>query len=399
LTGYGPEARRVAVYDEVRTIITARATKLKAIGAILSDLMELATDTVRSVLAEPGPVFQPYLRNLADAYILLAFLRQTPQVDKALGTLFGQGVLVLDTTVILPCFAETLLPPGQRIFTTTLRAAREAGLDVHITRGVLEEVDIHLNNSLNCYRMPPGQWTGQAPFVLRHWQQHAKGGSDFATFVRQFRGPNNPADDIADFLASVSGATLIDLAEPTQNADLATRGQITELWLERRRWLNRGQRDDKDLDILVRHDTEMFFGVLGLREVKKRGLRGHEAWWVTSDTTAFAMPFIAKREGIQLPSRPAMDPGFLSNMLALGPGASKIKPNLRKMLPAALDIQHFGWGIPLISETEAKIRAECEGQPEFVIRRKLRDAADQLRADQRQHERGFAIEDLLIQPE
>src|SRR5713226_6510565 len=153
LTGYGPEARRVAVYDEVRTIITARATKLKAIGAILSDLMELATDTVRSVLAEPGPVFQPYLRNLADAYILLAFLRQTPQVDKALGTLFGQGVLVLDTTVILPCFAETLLPPGQRIFTTTLRAAREAGLDVHITRGVLEEVDIHLNNSLNCYRM------------------------------------------------------------------------------------------------------------------------------------------------------------------------------------------------------------------------------------------------------
>jgi hypothetical protein len=264
---------------------------------------------------------------------------------------------------------------------------------------VLEEIDTHLNNSLNCHRMPAGQWIGQAPFVLRHWEQQTSGGADFPTFLRKFRGPNYPADDIADFLSSVSGATLIDLTESVQKYDIAVRGEITELWRDRRRALNRGHRDENDLDVLVRHDTEMFFGVLGLREIHQRGVRGHEAWWVTSDTTAFAMPNIAQRENIQLPSRPAMHPGFLSNMLALGPGASKIKPDLRKLLPAALDIQYFGWGIPLISEIEAKIRAECEGEPEYVVRRNMRDALDRARADQRQQERGLAIEDLLAPTE
>src|SRR6185436_15909480 len=117
-----------------------------------------ATDTVRlqvlrisveQVLIAPPEAIQSYLRSFADAYTLFAFMRETPDVQSAVVKMFSHGEIWLDTTVVLPLFAEELVEdPGERLYSNMLVAARESGLKLHITDGVLEELDSHMQRGI-----------------------------------------------------------------------------------------------------------------------------------------------------------------------------------------------------------------------------------------------------------
>ncbi|MBB5982446.1 hypothetical protein [Kribbella solani] len=93
-----------------------------------------AVEIVCQVLDQPSESTQRHLRRLADAYTLFAFLRETPDVQKVVVKIFSEGDLWLDTTVILPLLAETLLLDRQaRHYTVLLRAALDAGLRLYVT--------------------------------------------------------------------------------------------------------------------------------------------------------------------------------------------------------------------------------------------------------------------------
>lgn len=112
---------------------------------------EQAAAAIAAVLEGPSAETHAHLRRLADAYTLFAFLQQTPDVQKVVVQMFSDGDLWLDTSVLLPVFAETLLDePLRRHYTITLRAAREAGLRLFVTDGVIEELESHLYRSLRC---------------------------------------------------------------------------------------------------------------------------------------------------------------------------------------------------------------------------------------------------------
>ena len=65
---------------------------------------------VRDVLISDDPAIQSYLRSLADSYTLLAFLKQTPDVQGAVEKMFSHGMLWLDATVICRCSPTRSLP-------------------------------------------------------------------------------------------------------------------------------------------------------------------------------------------------------------------------------------------------------------------------------------------------
>ena len=101
----------------------------------------LLTNTLEQVIWTGGPAVQGYLRRSTDIYTLLAFLRETPDVQQVVEKLFSHGSVWLDTSIVLPAMAETLLDEEQQRFSRLLHVARDAGLDLRITHGVVEEVE------------------------------------------------------------------------------------------------------------------------------------------------------------------------------------------------------------------------------------------------------------------
>ncbi len=69
---------------------------------------EEATFAIFEVLNRPSTAVQEHLRRLSDAYTLMAFLQQTPDVQKVVLTMFSQGDIWLDSSVVLPLIAEML---------------------------------------------------------------------------------------------------------------------------------------------------------------------------------------------------------------------------------------------------------------------------------------------------
>lgn len=341
-------------------------------------MTDVATDVVIRTLLSPTDTALSYLHALKDAYTALAFLRETPDVQAAVGELFGTGVLILDTTVLLPCFAETLQSPADRRYTSLLLGARDAGMQLVVTRGVLNELDTHLDRCQRCFTMPAHAWHGEIPFVLRHWSEVEQRKEGFIAFIGQFRG-ERPVEDLADFLSDEFGIGRIDLSEATDRVDLHTRGRIAELWRQKKLTTLRPGRTESDLDLLLRHDVEMYFGCLGLREEESTNVFGYETWWVTSDRSAVSVFDLGAEEGLRLSSNPCMSPNFLLSLLAIGPSRRRLEPSVRRLLPVALDMQYLGFGVPGLTSLADEIREKYAGKRRFVIRRETREAMDKLK--------------------
>lgn len=353
----------------VRDLVVERSGDLRvarvSTDALVALIIEIATNAVLV-----GGALQVHLRDLADAYTLLAFIQQAPDVQRAVGHFFSRGRLLLDTTVLLPCFAEDLLDPEDQRHTNLLRGASEAGMTLCVTDGVVNEIDSHLLLSLTCSRTAPSQWEGSIPRVYADWFAIANGG-DFAGFVRRFRGREGEPN-IRLFLEQALGIEVVDLDPVVARMDKDLRYRLSELWRPRKALRIEGSELERDL--LLRHDIEMYMGVLGWRDKEKADLFGYEAWWVTSDGTAFRLADLAADEGIQLKSNPVMSPNFLANLLSIGPARSRLTRRIRDQLPVALDIQRNGWEVSELSAVADRIRAECAGEPEWLIRGRIRDA-------------------------
>jgi hypothetical protein len=360
----------------VEGVVVRHFKDLRYLKLSREELVDLTLNAALLVFVSPSPAVNLYLRDLSDAYTLLAFMHETPDVQKAVAHFFSKGTLVLDTTVLLPCFAETSAPAKSQRFTNLLRSAKEAGMSLYATEGVANEIDTHLQRALHCSRSSRGEWEGDIPFALAHWQE-LTGGEDFAKFVEAFRGKHGP-DDIQQFLEQGLGIFPVDLNEAAERAlPERDRHVVTELWRQRKRIRPGGSEMERDL--LLRHDIEMYLGVIAQRRAEKRDVFGYESWWVTQDRTAQGIFRTARGEGIAIPSNPCMSPAFLSNLLSLGPARARLANAGRSQLPVALDIQRRGWADIELSNVANEIREEHAGDPEWLIRRHIRDSVNALK--------------------
>jgi hypothetical protein len=335
------------------------------------DTFNLLTEAASGALLTPAPRVAAYLHDLSEAYTIRAFLRETADVEEVVGKLFSRGQLVLDTTVLLPIFIEVTLPEEHQVFTNLLRAASHAGMSLLCTSGVINEIVTHLQNSELASRLG-GRWEGPVPMVFDAWQSGHREGS-FQSFVQDFIG-EEPEVDIEQFLHHHLGVSLRDLDSEVERFDERTAARITEIWRPRKRATLH-----VDFDLLLRHDIEMYLGVLGLRHEERASVFGHEAWWVTLDTSSSRLRRSASNEGIELPSDPVMHPNFLSRLLAIGPSRRKLTTEERGALPLLVGAQSSPWSIPELGEVTSEIRHEYAGRPEYFLRRKLRERMNQVK--------------------
>ena len=341
---------------------------------------KVVLSSIVDLLSDPSSVVKKHLRSKADAYTLLAFLGQTPDVQSAVSKMFAHGTIWLDTTIVLPIFAEQLVTEERRRFTKMLQVAALAGLELRITPGVIEEIERHMNRCLIYVHTSAHEWDGRVPFLMDGYMRSGRSALSFASWIENFRGAERPEEDLADYLNEFFDIKRESLEEEELEARSDVREAVQEAWhavhAKRR---DKGGRvvDDHAVYRLVRHDVENYVGVIERREREGSSQLGYSSWWITLDRSVRQVERdIKERLGDDTPKSPVMSADFLVNYLSVGPIRGKITKENESTLPIALDIEILeDLTKELLIEAD-KIRKESGELPEHVVRRRVRDHLD-----------------------
>jgi hypothetical protein len=365
------------------TSIIAKASLRKIPGV---DWLAKLRGSVRDLLISPDPAIQVYLRSLSDAYTLMAFLKQTPDVQGAVEKMFSHGMLWVDATVILPLIADTLVSAdGERgRFSRMIEAARDSGLKLFVTPGVIEEIERHMNRSLTCARMTFGVWEGSIPYLLERYIASGRSAASFVNWLENFRGEARPLDDLAEYLEDQFEIKQRSLESERNASPEDLRFALQKIWYERydRRRERYGMPlDEMAVTRLVNHDVECYSGVVQLRTKEQASTFGYSAWWLTVDQQAFDL-----KNRLRLlmsgtpPDSPVMSADFLVNYLAFGPMRKRVPKSKESHLPLLMALGSATHLTPeLIAEAE-NLRSQLKDLPERVIRRQVRDHLDRARS-------------------
>jgi hypothetical protein len=353
-------------------------------GGIKGDVVQLLTSTVERVILEGPEGTQRYVRRFADSYTLLAFMRETPDVQDAVTKMFSHGEIWLDTTILLPLMAETLLEAEQRRFADLMRAATESGLELRVTSGVLEEVERHINRCRACINTAAAKWIGRIPFLLSSFLSAGQPPSGFDYWIETFAGRARPLDDIADYFKDTFGVVLKDLEEDADKASPELRGAVQEVWHaahERRRGTGGIEIDAITLQRLVAHDVENYVGVIQRRATERASPLGYNSWFLSLDPTAFAVRQVLRDQlKERTPDSPVLSADFLANYLALGPARRRLSKEAEQKLPVLLrgldDLPQE------LLELAEKARAAAAGLADRLIVRRVRDELDKAKRRQ-----------------
>ena len=152
--------------DHLRELVLKDLSSTPAVKGSHEGNPDLLEETVARVLNNTSAPDYEYLKGLADAHTLMAFLSLTPDVQTAMQKIFSHGEIWLDTTVILPMLAEELLEDNHGRIQTILALTRQAGNDLFTTTGVLEELASHLRRAITYTHMKSSRWEGSIPFIF-----------------------------------------------------------------------------------------------------------------------------------------------------------------------------------------------------------------------------------------
>ncbi|WP_157256668.1 hypothetical protein [Methyloversatilis discipulorum] len=370
-------------FDSVLLPLVARSTFPKTPHA---DWVLLLRRSVRDILTSDDQAFTTYLRSLADAYTLLAFLKQTPDVQGAVEKMFSHGILWLDASVVLPLLGDTLAEDEEEIgrFSRMIEAARDANLKLFVTSGVIEEVERHMNRALTCARLTQGHWEGSVPYLLERYVVSGRSPASFSSWLENFRGEARPLQDIAEYLHERFGITERSLETESAASSSELRNALQKIWLdryERRKEKYGALLDDMAINRLIGHDIECYCGIVQLRSHEKPSPFGYSAWWLTVDRQTFDLkgrlrPLMNEAP----PDSPVMSADFLVNYLAFGPVRRHVTKSKESHLPLLMVLGGATSLTPdLMAEAES-IRAQLKEMPERVVRRQVRDYLDRAKS-------------------
>jgi hypothetical protein len=347
------------------------------------DWLAILQAGVNNLLTSDDPAVQAYLRSLADSYTLLAFLKLTPDVQGAVAKMFSYGMLWLDTSIVLPLLADTLATnDGEKgRFSRMIEAARDSGLKLFVTPGVIEEVERHMNKALTCLRVPYGQWEGSVPYLLARYVASGRSPSSFQNWLENFRGEFRPLQDLTEYLGEKFDIVERSLESERNAAPADLRHALEQIWHERYERRQDRYLDEMAVTRLVNHDVECYAGIVQLRTKEGSSSFGYSAWWLTVDQQTFDLRGRLRQQmSSPPPDSPVMSADFLVNYLAFGPARQRVTKSKEAHLPLLMALGNAAQLTPeLISEAET-FRSKLKDLPERVIRRQVRDHLDQARS-------------------
>lgn len=347
-------------------------------GTVSDDMARL----VGSLLTHPGPAATRFLKQTAETYTLLSVLNQAHDVQEVVKKLFSTGDVWLDTSILLPIIAEDLRPDEERPIRQALQAARAAGLRFHVTDGVIEEVERHINNCLACVRSgSERRWS--APFLYCEFVASGQPVYQMPSWLENYCGSVRPEDDIADFLRRQLGVARTGLRESAQALTGATRQLVLDCWMDGHRRRRNQSTDGESMDSeavqrLVQHDVENYLGVLGRRRAEAESPFGYQSWWLTLDHVAFEIDTQLRLDrNPDWRGSPLMTLDFLSVYLYCVQTQTPLGAEAHAAPVFWIEMSHV---VPeAIIDAANTIRRQYADLPEHIVARRIRDRCDWLR--------------------
>ncbi|MGE8515684.1 hypothetical protein [Alcaligenes sp. YSL9] len=369
--------------DLVRSLILEKLSNSeKSVKEQLAKFPSIIEAALDQTIKSQNEAVRKHLKTLSDTYTLFAFLRETPDVQKATKKIFSFGKIWLDTTLILPLLADQLsLDKIDTRFSTVVKNLIACGVEVFVCKSAVDEVINHIRISIKC-AASGAQWQGRIPYLYSKYIQEGRNPSQFAEWVTRFRGYERPELDIQEFLEHDYGIKYDELTSDYERADEQLRFAVDRLWRdahETRRNSSHMNGDSDTVDILIRNDVVSYLGIIERRKHEKSSELGYQHWWLTIDSTAWSIRDSLATEFEQPPSSPLMSLDFLVQNMSFGPNKSFLTRSDEQLLPVLLDLD-ISQVVPTeILHLAEEVRQQNEGQPEYVIRRKVRDACDRAR--------------------
>ncbi len=264
-----------------------------------------------------------------------------------------------------------------------LEAARDAGLELFVTPGAIEEIERHMNRALACVRMDHGRWLGSVPYLLERYVASGRSPASFANWLENFRGDVRAEQDIADYLNDQFGIGSRGLEQERDAAAPELRHALQALWYEvhrRRRERQGAPLDDMVITRLVEHDVECYCGVIQLRSRERASPFGYSAWWLTVDRRAFDLkPQLRDAMTAEPPDSPVLSADFMVNYLAFGPVRRNVGKAKEAHLPLMMELETARYLTPELLAEADTLREELKDLPGRVVRRRVRDHLDRAR--------------------
>lgn len=368
--------------ENLKDVIFSDITKYPPKKSISANLPPILMETINEILLSSSEVVRKHLRALSDSYTLFAFLRETPDVQAATKKIFSHGNIWLDTTVILPLIIEALTPNDiDKRYTNIFSALRDSGAKLFVTDGVIQELLHHIKISEACSKCQINEWKGRVPFVFYHYTELGYSPVEFKSWTNLLRGNERPEDDISEYLEFNFGIQVSPLHDVTVSVDTTIKYCVQRLWSdahEKRRSTKDGEDQENSItSILIKNDVDSYLGIVALRSKENGSELGYKHWWLTIDSIAWKIRDAIKDElKDKTPPSPLMSIDFLINNLAFGSFRSHIGKITEQMLPVMVDLE-LSEAVPReIIETAERIRQENIGVPDYIIKRKVRDACD-----------------------
>jgi hypothetical protein len=340
------------------------------------NIVPVTEEAIRRAVLAPTDSTLHFLHAAKEAYTLFAFLRESPNVQAAVTKVFQGGELWLDTSVLLPLLAEHLLDRNERHYSRLFEAARQVGVRLRTTPGVVEEINSHLDRCRAANRLGVS-FRGRSPFLLNALVWSGRPLQSFGEFEAVFRGKRHPESDVAEYLKDALGITVQSLAEEVAGAEDRLRWAVQEYW--RRAHSERRSGSDtinpQLIERLAQHDTESFLGVLQRRGGELIGNPlGYTTWWLTVDRSAVeAAKRIADSEGLPNLDTPVIGLAFLMYYLMVGDARRQISKETARTLPAILDTTLMDVMPKELVAAAETVRRSLDDSSPRVMRRQIRD--------------------------
>lgn len=219
---------------------------------------------IQMVIEEGSAAGRLFLGRLLESYTVLAMLKSTPDVQRALRKAVAGDEIWVDTSFLLPALAETM-GGDERPFESLIRTCAAVDIRLFVTDGVLQEIDTHLRNCLTIVR--GNSSVPRYPYLLARFVESGNRIDEFPNWQEEIRGEAQPIQDIADFLDDIYGIVRRPLTSEVDSAPSDLRIATSEYWRQYHQQRRGGTIDAYSVDRLVEHDVENVVGVIQLRQV------------------------------------------------------------------------------------------------------------------------------------